>query len=76
MKSSSCHVEIELANTDTETSNTEVPEAQHPGPVSDDHCVHLVALPVVDHARHLPAVFPTEVHSSRPSGGSGGVFEI
>ena len=67
MKSSSCHVEIQLANTDTETSNTEISQAQHSGAVSDHHGIHVVALPVVDHAGHLPSVVFTEIHSSGSS---------
>ena len=67
MKSSSCHVEIQFANTDTETSNTKISQAQHSGAVSDHHSIHLVALPVVDHAGHLPSVVFTEIHSSGPT---------
>ena len=37
-----------------------------PGAIGDDDGVDLVALPVVDHAGHLPAVLRTEVHAAGP----------
>ena len=38
-----------------------------PGSVCDDDRIDLVALPVVDHARHLVPVLGGEVHASRPT---------
>ncbi len=37
-----------------------------PGTICDDDSIDLVALPVVDHARHLPAVLRAEVHTAGP----------
>ncbi len=37
-----------------------------PGTICDDDSIDLVALPVVDHARHLPAVLRAEVHPAGP----------
>ena len=60
------HVEIQLANADAEAPDTQVTQPQHPGPVCHHHSVHLVTLPVVDHAGHLTAVVTTEEHSPGP----------
>merc|ERR1719391_626977 len=53
MKTPSCHVEIQLANTNGKTSYTLVSKTQDPGPISDHDSIDFIMLPVVDHACHL-----------------------
>ena len=67
MKASSCHIEIQFSNTDSEPSNPKVSESEDPGAVSHHNRVDLVTLPVVDHAGHLASVVLAEVHAAGSS---------
>ena len=62
MESPSSNIKIQFSNRNAETTNAKITQAKNSGTIGDNHCIHLLTVPVVDHAGHLPPVLGAEVH--------------
>mmetsp|Transcript_10810 Transcript_10810/g.66772 ORF Transcript_10810/g.66772 Transcript_10810/m.66772 type:complete len:343 (-) Transcript_10810:4-1032(-) len=67
MEACSGDVDVQLSDADPQSLHAQIAQSQHTAPIGDHHGIDLFRGPVVDHGRHVPAIFGAEEHAPRPA---------